>query len=151
VLLIDADHEAGTLSRRLNRFGKSEPVRRGWLSIGSELPREVPTANGISILPATKGVKGSASTRKAIARARAGGDYRLVIVDGPAMPWSEPDRQLLDGADALVAVLPVSIDINEAMEDIIDALGDSQAKLVGVILNELSPPAAVRQRGKQYA
>jgi hypothetical protein len=67
------------------------------------------------------------------------------------MPWSVPDRQLLDGADALIAVLPVSIDINEAMEGIIDALGDSQAKLVGVILNELSPPAASRQRGKQYA
>jgi len=151
VLLIDADHEAGTLSRRLNRFGKSEPVRRGWLSIGSETPREVPTVNGICFLPAIKGVKGSASTRKAIARARAGGGYQLAIVDGPAMPWSEPDRQLLDGADALVAVLPVSIDINEAMEEIIDALGDSQAKLVGVILNELSPPAAARQRGKQYA
>ena len=67
------------------------------------------------------------------------------------MPWSVPDRQLLDVADALIAVLPVSIDINQAMEEIIEALGDSQAKLVGVILNELSPPAAARQRGKQYA
>jgi len=151
VLLIDADREAGTLSRRLNRFGKSPPGRRGWLAIGSETTREVPTANGISILPAIKGDKGTSSTQKAIARARAGGSYALAILDGPAMPWSEPDRELLDGADALIAVLPVSIDINEAMEEIIEALGDSQAKLVGVILNELSAPAAARQRGKQYA
>jgi uncharacterized protein involved in exopolysaccharide biosynthesis/Mrp family chromosome partitioning ATPase len=151
VLLIDADREAGTLSRRLNRYGKGEPGRRGWLSIGSETTQEVSAANGISILPAIKGDKGTTSTQSAIARARAGGGYELAILDGPAMPWSVPDRQLLDGADALIAVLPVSIDINEAMEGIIDALGDSQAKLVGVILNELSPPAASRQRGKQYA
>ena len=151
VLLIDADREAGTLSKRLNRSGTRKPGRRGWLSIGSETTREVLTANGISILPAVRGDKGAGSTQKAIARARASGGYGLAILDGPAMPWSEPDRQLLDGADALIAVLPVSIDINAAMEEIIDALGDSQAKLVGVILNELSPPAAARQRGKQYA
>ena len=48
-------------------------------------------------------------------------------------------------------MLPVRIDINAAMEEIIDALGDAQAKLVGVVLNELSPPAAARQQGKQYA
>ncbi len=151
VLLIDADHEASKLSKRLNRFGKSEPSRRGWLSIGSGKSREVLTTNGISILPAIKGAKGPASTQKAIARARAVGGYELVILDGPAMPWNESDRKLLDNVDALIAVLPVSIDINEAMEGIIDALGERQAKLVGVILNELSPPAAARQPGKQYA
>jgi uncharacterized protein involved in exopolysaccharide biosynthesis len=151
VLLIDADHEARQLSRRVNRFVKSEPGHRGWLSIGGEPSREVLTSNGISILPAVKGTIGAGATQKAIARARAVGGHEIAILDGPAMPWSEADRKLLEGADALIAVLPVSIDINEAMERIIDALGEAQAKLVGVILNELSPPAAARQRGKQYA
>ncbi|HEY4987937.1 MAG TPA: exopolysaccharide transport family protein [Bradyrhizobium sp.] len=151
VLLIDADHQAGKLSRRLNGFGKSKPSRRGWLSIGSEQSREVLTANGISILPAIRGARGPVSIQKAIARARAVGGHELAILDGPAMPWSQPDRKLLDGADALIVVLPVSIDINEAMEGIIHALGDAQAKLVGVILNELSPAAAAWQQGKQYA
>ena len=91
------------------------------------------------------------SIQKAIARARSVGGHELVLLDGPAMPWSGPDRKLLDGADALIAVLSVSIDINEAMEEIIDALGDAQTKLVGVILSELSPPAAARQQGQQYA
>ncbi len=150
VLLIDADRETGTLSRRLNRYN-NEPGPDGWLSIGSATTREVLTSNGISILPAIKGDKATASTQTAIARARAAGTHALAVLDGPAMPWSVPDRQLLDVADALIAVLPVSIDINQAMEEIIEALGNSQAKLVGVILNELSPPAAARQRGKQYA
>ena len=151
ILLIDADHTACQLSRRLNRFVTSEPSQRGWLSIGSEPSREILTRNGVSILPAVKGSKGPGSTQKALARARAVGGHELAILDGPAMPWSEPDRKLIDGADALIAVLPVSIDINAAMEEIIDALGDAQAKLVGVVLNELSPPAAARQQGKQYA
>ena len=37
------------------------------------------------------------------------------------------------------------------MEDIITALGGAERKLVGVVLNELQPAAANRQRDKQYA
>ena len=37
------------------------------------------------------------------------------------------------------------------MEDIIAALGGAERKLVGVVLNELSPAAVNRQRDKQYA
>jgi uncharacterized protein involved in exopolysaccharide biosynthesis len=154
VLLIDADHDAVRLSKRLNRLGKSEPGRLGWLSIGSTAPRLIPTANGISILPAVKGpgTKAAASSiHKAIARVRAVGGHELAILDGPAMPWSAADRKLVETADALVAVLPVSLDINDAMEDIIVALGPAQDRLVGVILNELGSSAATRQHGKQYA
>jgi hypothetical protein len=153
VLLIDADRDAVRLSKRLNRLGKSEPGRLGWLSIGSTASRLVPTANGISILPAIKGSgsKAASSIHKAIARVRAVGGHQLAILDGPAMPWSAADRKLVDSADALVAVLPVSLDINDAMEDIIVALGPAQDRLVGVILNELGSSAATRQRGKQYA
>jgi Mrp family chromosome partitioning ATPase len=153
VLLIDADHEAARLSERLNRLGKSERSRPGWLSIGSKASRLVATANGISILPAVKGpgTMAASSIHKAIARIRALGGPELAILDGPAMPWSVADRKLLDSADALVAVLPVSLDINDAMEDIIVALGPAQDKLVGVILNELGSSAVTQQRGKQYA
>ena len=31
VLMIDADHEAHALSNKVNRLGKSEPSRLGWL------------------------------------------------------------------------------------------------------------------------
>jgi hypothetical protein len=49
-------------------------------------------------------------------------------------------------------VLPVDLDINDALEEIIAALGPAQRKLAGVILNELSPPPSmVRQRGSAYA
>ncbi|MEA2927436.1 MAG: polysaccharide biosynthesis transport protein, partial [Alphaproteobacteria bacterium] len=129
VLMIDADHATHALSNRVNGHGKSEPSRLGWLSIGSKTSRAIKTANGISILPVIKGsdaknsdVKAGDAIRTAIAQARSAGGYDLVILDGPAMPWSAADRKLLDSADGLVAILPVNLDINDAMEDIITAL-----------------------------
>jgi hypothetical protein len=73
------------------------------------------------------------------------------VLDGPAMPWSLTDRKLFDIADGLVAVLPVNLDINDSMEDIIVALGGAEQKLAGVVLNEINPSVANRQRDKQYA
>lgn len=153
VLMIDADHQAHTLSNRINRPGKSEPNKLGWLSIGSKAAREIETVNGISVLPAAENdaAKAADAIRKAIAQARSAGGYDLVILDGPAMPLSAAGRKLLDGADALVAVLPTSLDINDSMEEILATLGGAQRKLVGVVLDELTPATQTRQRGKQYA
>ena len=55
VLMIDADHATHALSNKINRLGKSEASRLGWLSIGSKASRAIKTANGISILPVVKG------------------------------------------------------------------------------------------------
>ena len=153
VLMIDADHQAHTISNKVNRPGKSEPGKLGWLSIGSNAAREIKTVNGISVLPAAESDAGKATDaiRKAIAQARSAGGYDLVILDGPAMPFSAAGRKLLDSADALVAVLPTSRDINDSMEEILTALGGAERKLVGVMLDELTPAAQTRQRGKQYA
>lgn len=153
VLMIDADTATHALSNKVNGHGKSEPSRLGWLSIGSKASRAITTANGISILPAigTAGAKAGDAIRKAIAQARSAGGHDLVIVDGPAMPWSDADRKLIGGADGLVAILPVNLDINDCMEEIIAGLDGAERKLVGVVLNELSPAAVDRQRGKQYA
>jgi polysaccharide biosynthesis transport protein len=152
VLLIDADPDTGMLSRRLGRLGKVKPHRLGWLNIAGHASRAIQTANGISILPALKGHNGKAAdaVRKALARARSASDFDLVILDGPAMPWDAADLRLLDAADALVAVLPLRLDINESMEEIIAALGPAQDRLAGVILNELGA-ATVQERSKQYA
>jgi uncharacterized protein involved in exopolysaccharide biosynthesis/Mrp family chromosome partitioning ATPase len=153
VLMIDADHDTHELSNKVDRPGNNGPSRLGWLSVGSKASRAVKTANGISILPSIKGIGGKAGEeiRKAIGQARSAGGYDLVILDGPAMPWSAADRKLLDSADAIVAILPANLDINDSMEDIIAALGDAERKLAGVIINELRPPSVTRQRGKQYA
>lgn len=153
VLMIDADHQAHALSNRINRPGKSEPNKLGWLSIGSKSAREIKTVNGISVLPAADNDAGKAADaiRKAIAQARSAGGYDVVILDGPAMPLSAAGRRLLDSADALVAVLPTSLDINDSMEEILATLGGTQRKLVGVVLDELTPATQTRQRGKQYA
>ncbi len=154
VLMIDADREAHKLSNKVSRLGKSEPSRLGWLSIGSKASRAIVTTNGISILPAVKASESRAADaiRKSIAQAKAAGGYDLAILDGPALPLGAADRKLIDDADAVIAVLPVSLDINEALEEVIAALGPAQRKLAGVILNELSPPPSVaRQRGSAYA
>ncbi|UPK34851.1 exopolysaccharide transport family protein [Bradyrhizobium sp. 186] len=153
VLMIDADHQAHTLSNKVDRPGKIEPGKHGWLSIGSKAAREIKTVNGIAVLPTTETDAGKAAEaiRKAIAQARSAGDYDLVILDGPAMPLSAAGRKLLDGADALVAVLPTSLDINDSMEEVLTALGGAERKLVGVVLDELTPATQTRQRGRQYA
>ena len=153
VLMIDADRGNRALSLKLGGSGKSEASRFGWLSIGSKASRAIKTANGISVLPAINGsdAKASDAIAKAIAQARSAGGYDLVIVDGPAMPWSAADRKLLDFADGLVAILPVHLDINDSMEDIITALGGTERKLIGVVVSELQSAAASRQRDKRYA
>ncbi len=153
VLIMDADHATHALSSKVNGFGKSEASHTSWLSIGTKASRAIKTANGISILPAIQGsdAKASGAICKAIAQTRSAGGYDLVILDGPQTPWSAADRALLDAADGLVAVLPANLDINGCMEDIITALGGAERKLIGVILNELHPANAHRQRDKQYA
>ncbi|MCP3371697.1 exopolysaccharide transport family protein [Bradyrhizobium cajani] len=153
VLMIDADHQAQALSNKVNRPGRSEPSGLGWLSIGSKAAREIKTVNGVSVLPAAEGDAGKATEaiRKAIAQARAAGGYDLVILDGPAVPLAAGGRKLLDEADALVAVLPTSLDINDSLEEILSALGRADRKLVGVVLDELAPAIQARQRGRQYA
>jgi uncharacterized protein involved in exopolysaccharide biosynthesis/Mrp family chromosome partitioning ATPase len=153
VLMIDADHSTHAISNKVNGLGKREPSRLGWLSIGTKASRAVKTANGISILPVIKGsdAKVGDAIAKAIAQARATGGYDLVILDGPAMPWSTADRKLLDSAESLVAILPVSLDINDAMEDIITALGDAKRDLIGVVLSELKPTTVNRERDQKYA
>ena len=157
VLLIDADCQTRALSGKVASFGNNEPSRLDRLSIGSKAARAINTANGISILPAAKAAganandtRASDAIHKAIAQARSAGTYDLVILDGPVMPWNAADRTLLDAADGFVAVLPIHLDINDCMEDIITALGGAERKLVGVVLNELNP-TAVNQRDKQYA
>jgi uncharacterized protein involved in exopolysaccharide biosynthesis/Mrp family chromosome partitioning ATPase len=153
VLMVDADHKARALSNKVNHLGKNEPSRLGRLSIGTRTTRAIQTANGISILPAagTTDAKAGDAIRKAIAQARTAGGYDLVILDGPSLPWSPADRKLLELAEGLVAILPVHLDINESMEDIIAALGGTERKLVGVVLDELNPTAVSRQRDQQYA
>ena len=153
VLMIDADHQARSLSNKVVRPGRSEPSRLGWLSIGSKGAREIKTVNGISVLPAADGDadKTGDAIRKAIAQARSAGGYDLVILDGPAMPLSASGRKLLDDIDSLVAVLPTSLDVNDSLEEILSAIGSAERKLVGVVLDELTPAMQTRQRGKQYA
>jgi uncharacterized protein involved in exopolysaccharide biosynthesis/Mrp family chromosome partitioning ATPase len=155
VLMIDADHATHALSDKVNGPGKPEVSRLNWLSIGTKASHTIRTANGITILPAIKAAKTTARTsdaiREAVAQARASGDYDLVIFDGPALPCSAADRALLDVADGLAAILPADLDINDCMDGIIAALGDTERKLIGVIIDELHPTTNIRQRNQEYA
>jgi uncharacterized protein involved in exopolysaccharide biosynthesis/Mrp family chromosome partitioning ATPase len=153
VLLIDADQKTRALSNKVSHLGNEAAGRLGWLNIATKATRAITTANGISILPAVKAPDATASEaiRKAIAQAHSAGGYDLVVLDGPAMPWSPADRELFEIADGLVAILPIKLDINDCMEDIITALGETERKLVGVVINELHPTDVNHQRDKQYA
>jgi uncharacterized protein involved in exopolysaccharide biosynthesis/Mrp family chromosome partitioning ATPase len=147
VLVIDADHKSHIISNKFAGSHKPEAKRLGWLNIGTKASRAIKTKNGIEILPAAE----SDAIRKAIAQARAGGNYDLVIVDGPAMPLDAEERKLIDVADGLVAVLPASLDINGCMDDIITGLGGAERKLIGVIIDELHSAPIQSVRSAQYA
>jgi Mrp family chromosome partitioning ATPase len=154
VLMIDADHAIHALSDKVSGPVKPEASRANWLSIGTKARpaiSAIQTANGITILPAIKTAGTSHAIRQAVAQARSSGNYDLVIFDGPALPCSAADRELLDLADGLAAVLPANLDINDCMHSIIAALGDTERKLIGVIINELHPTTHIRQRNKEYA
>jgi uncharacterized protein involved in exopolysaccharide biosynthesis/Mrp family chromosome partitioning ATPase len=153
VLLIDVDQKTCALSNKVRHLIKEEPGRLGWLNIAAKAAQVIKTGNGISILPAVKAPddKASEAIRKAIAQAHSAGGYDLIVLDGPAMPWSPADHKLFEIADGLAAVLPIKLDINDCMEDIITALGETERKLVGVVINELHPTDVNRQRDKQYA
>jgi polysaccharide biosynthesis transport protein len=150
VLMIDADPERRALSNKFAGPRKVEAKRLGWLSIGGKAERAIKTRNGIEVLPATDPGAFDA-IRKAIARARASADYDLVIVDGPALPFSAEGRRLIDVADGLIAMLSASSDINGCMEDIIAGLGGAERKLIGVVINELHSEPAESVRSAQYA
>jgi hypothetical protein len=153
VLLIDADLATQALSNRLHGPGKSGTRRFGWFGIGLKDAATIETANGLSVLPVNHAsdTKASEAICKAIAEVRSLGGYDLVILDGPATPSSEADRKLLDIADGLVADLPMRLDINDCVRDIIAALGDVEPKLIGFVLNELHPATVDGGRDKQLA
>ena len=56
-----------------------------------------------------------------------------------------------DFAEGVAAVLPVDLDINDCMEDIIAALGGAERKLIGVVLNELNAAGVNQQQDRRYA
>jgi uncharacterized protein involved in exopolysaccharide biosynthesis/Mrp family chromosome partitioning ATPase len=153
VLLIDADRTSRALSNQLHGPGKHRSGRFGWLGIGTKAAFAIETANGISVLPVNRwsDTRVSEVICKAIAEVRSLGGYDLVILDGPASPWSAADRRLLDIADALLASLPVNLDINDCVREMIAALGDTEHKLIGFILNELHPAAVDTRRDRQLA
>ena len=151
VLMIDADRVTHALSDRVSGLSKAESNRLSWLSIGAKASPAIKTASGITILPAIKAGRTSDAIREAVAQARSSDSYDLVIIDGPALPCNDTDRELLDIADGLAAILPANLDINDCMDGIIAALGTTEHKLIGVVIDELHPTTNVRQWNKQYA
>ena len=148
VLMIDADH---TQPRHLEqgeppRQERTQPSRLAQHRQPRLPARSRPRTEFRSCPPSRAPTrKAGDAIRKAIAQARSAGGYDLVILDGPAMPWSAADRKLLDSP---MASSPSCrhLDINDAMEDIITALGGTERKLIGVVLNELNPrPSTVSE------
>ena len=150
VLVIDADHESHALSNKLAVRERRKPS--GSAGSASATRPLAPSARRMaSRCCRLTGSRATDAIQRAIAQARAGGEYDLVIIDGPAMPFSADERNLLGIADGLAAVLPASLDINGCMEEIIASLGGAERKLISVIINELYTPVGMPLRSQQYA
>lgn len=151
VLLIDADFSHGELSRRLKALGVQGAPGDVQVS-ASGLCAPVETINRVTLLPISRQADPaimSEAVRMIVEDARASDECGLIILDGPAAPFAAWDRSLLDVTDGLLAVLPASLDINQAMENLLAALNGAERKLLGVVLNELDGAHEVQER--EYA
>lgn len=151
VLLIDADFSHGGLSRRLGALGVQAAPGDVQVSASGLCP-PIETINRVTLLPISRQADAaimSEAVRMIVEDARASDECGLIILDGPAAPFAAWDRTLLDVTDGLLAVLPASLDINQAMEGLLAALNGAERKLLGVVLNELDGANEVQER--EYA
>ena len=155
VLIIDADHVQHSLSDRIDGLKKGSANSRNWLGFARKnRPTTLDFGNGITVQPLIGRPEAKATGEalaKAIGKARWSGRFDLIIIDGPAMPWSEPEQKLLDLSDGLMAVVPTTLDINETTEDILTALDGTEAKLIGVVLDELHTSEIKPEKHRHYA
>lgn len=151
VLLIDSDLPQGRLSQRLQAF---RPLAEAVPPTPSGLGSPIETLNRVTVLPLGSGAEPAlmAEAERMIAEhARATTECGLIILDGPAAPFADWDRSILDFADGLLAALPAHVDINAAMEDLLTALGVEARKLLGVVINEIEGPGAGVVQEREYA
>ena len=92
VLLIDADLKGARAVEQGEPVSqqRAQPFRLAQRR--AKAARAIPTADGISILPAIDAADAKAcdAIRESDSQARSTGAHDLVILDGPAMPWSRP-------------------------------------------------------------
>lgn len=139
VLLIDADFRRGALSRQISASGRAVARPEGD-AFPSGLGEPLETANGVTVLPVATGADpaiASEAVRAIIDHTRRTTECGLIIVDGPSTPFGSHDGAMLDIADGIVAVLPANPTVDDAMEEILTALGAAKPKLLGVVLTEL--------------
>lgn len=150
-LLIDASFVHGELSRRLGTLGPLGALD-DFQGSASGLGAPIETVNQVTLLPISQGADATIMTealRVIIDHARSSSECGLIILDGPSAPFEVWDRTLLEAADGILAVLPASLDINDAMEGLLAALNGAERKLLGVVLNELDGTDALQER--EYA
>jgi Mrp family chromosome partitioning ATPase len=150
VLLVDADFRRCILSHQVGPRGAKSVADGAGFSSG--LGEPVESVNGVTVLPISLHADPaitSEAVRAIVDHARRTTECGLVVVDGPAIPFAPHDRTLLDIADGVVAVLPASPEIDNAMEEVIAALNGAERKLLGVVLTEFDDDSELKEL--QYA
>ncbi len=150
LVMADAEDAFGGSANRISQLNSPERGRLGPLSSTATTASIVATSNGVSIL-AANGVDRTLAIHEAILDVRDKAEFEMVVMDGPAIPWDSGTTEFLEQIDAFVVVLPFSLSMDEAIEDILAALGTAEQKLVGVILNELGSLENAPRQAKQHA
>ena len=154
VLMIDADHRAHALSNNVSGAAKDEPSRLGWLNIGTKAfaRRSRPRTEFRSCRPSRLAPRrvGRPSTSRLRRRAPPAATISSSSTD-PRCRGARPTTGCSTPSTGWSRSCRSSSISTTRMEDIITALGETERKLVGVVINELNPTAVNRQRDKQYA
>jgi uncharacterized protein involved in exopolysaccharide biosynthesis/Mrp family chromosome partitioning ATPase len=146
VLLIDADGVHRALS---NRLGARPAQRKPSVWFGTAAQQPVKIMSGVAIQSAV--AMGDATAGKALKAARLSGAYDLVLLDGPAIPPSALDREVLKSVDGIIAITPRGPSDGLRMKNTRVALGEAESKLMGIVLTELEPNAPVMEPARKSA
>ncbi len=146
VLLIDADSVHRALSTRL---GARPAQRKPSVWFGTAAQQPVKIMSGVAIQSAA--AMGDAAAGKALKAARLSGAYDLVVLDGPAIPPSGLDREVLKSVDGVITVNPRDSSGDLRMKNTRVALGEAESKLMGIVLTELEPNAPEMEPARKSA
>lgn len=131
VLVIDADRATQAITKRLNSRGQANASH-------------VVVMSGVAVQKFDVAA-GDHAVWAALETARRGGQYDLIVLDGPALPPTVADRHVLGAVDGLFVTVPDHRPSNEYLQQVNAMLDGAERRLAGVVFSELDAHAQQRQ------
>lgn len=131
VLVIDADRTTQAITKRLNSRGQA-----------SASPIALMSGVAVQRLDLATGEQ---AVWTALETARRGGQYDLILLDGPSLPPTAADSHVLGAVDGLFVTVPDHRPSSEYLQQMNAVLNGAERRLAGIVFSELGAQAQQRQ------